>query len=1472
MKIINKIIFSIVCFCVTNAAFAQLPTINEGFESATFPPTTPGNWITMDNGVGTAVRWAEITDITRVYAGLKAAVIDRENVGAGNTSIDWLVTPQITVTANNQLRFFTKQTLVGNNGSTYEIRVSTNPSQTNQAAYTTVQSWTETTLNATYNIYEEKTVSLAAYPTGTQLYIAFVRLNTQPSTATTGDRWLVDDVKVVQQCLDPTILSVGTITPTSAVLTWTANGTPLNYDVEVVQGFTTPFTNIATQVGVANNTSYTGLTPGTVYKYQVRANCGLGNYSAWIGPFNFLTKPYGSICSSPITITSLPFSQTSNTNLYGDEVDVIQGVGLCGAVPATTNYQAGFEVFYSYTPTVSGNITITMNPTGVSSSLFVYNGCGNYPGTCIAGEANENDMQREIYFSAIAGQTYIIVISSSSTPAAGIPYNILIQDFPVNCGSPSITISDVTLNSANFTWSNLGVSSYQVAITPVSALFPTSPSVISTTSFQATGLNEGSYFFWIRTNCGGGLFSPWRRLPFETYCITPQILGDYGYNGTNTTLALSFITQNNSPTTTRKEICILPLQAGVSPFSSTPPLFTTSGQPNNYYATGLEPDIIYNAYVRSDCGVNGLSTWSAPHIIGGFSNNTKCLRGDIDINIRKTLFVSLINHLLGIVNSGGTIISGYNPIELQNLATYISDQNPRIYNFSYSNGTLEFSFSNHPNALRRDVQISGYSSSYGSMTNFDISNYYSSQYFMYKIPVVFANNPIVPVTLTLKHISFCDIPCPAMVGGIYSSGIRNGELEIPYTCGDRLRNFSPNYDTTLYPTATIQWNVLSPTGVLLTTSNLANLQYTFTELGNNTVELIITEPNGCKTKFTEIVPVVSCGSCTSSNPRTQIVKNLFKKLINKLITMSTNEVPDGTSNLEELKNLIPYITDLKPEIYNFTNDQNKKISFSFTNHEENELDVQILYNSALVTVTDINLSNYISSETSTEITTTFSDNTEIASENFVRHVNFCPDEFCVNHIAIVVDESGSIDDYEKAKIKRQLRKFILKQKTLNEDNPNWNMYVSLIGMSDTDTNNRTDHVLYKRVSSSTIGLFNEWLDGPATPTTNNINEGRGYGNRYGLVSHRGVSGGSDFWKSGLDKALLSDVPPKLVIMITDGSETAIPFTNLDNLKTTMAKFNNYSQHVGPLDITKPHLYVVGIDNGFYVYDEQSALRQLPRNEDPNYVPSLKSSSPTSRVTPALALSLKYLLQIPTPDFPINTVNTVNHASSAPDFKTDDYIGYTNFEIFGDPDSSFLSDNMDDVYVSCGSTEDKDPCDDCFSFQPKPGEVYVLNAWVKEELNIQVKNYTSPKIILRFLDFNREAINKPLPITDSEVFFKPIGDIIDGWQRIGGKFTIPKQSTNNPTRQTVYMDFELVNESNSNPVFFDDIRIYPVKGSMKSFVYDPETFKLMSELDENNYATFYEYDNEGGLVRIKKETVKGIKTIQETRSGNFIKVE
>jgi hypothetical protein len=51
------------------------------------------------------------------------------------------------------------------------------------------------------------------------------------------------------------------------------------------------------------------------------------------------------------------------------------------------------------------------------------------------------------------------------------------------------------------------------------------------------------------------------------------------------------------------------------------------------------------------------------------------------------------------------------------------------------------------------------------------------------------------------------------------------------------------------------------------------------------------------------------------------------------------------------------------------------------------------------------------------------------------------------------------------------------------------------------------------------------------------------------------------------------------------------------------------------------------------------------------------------------------------------------------------------------------------------------------------------------------------------------------------------------------------------------------------------------------VYDPISLKLVAELDENNYATFYEYDQEGTLIRTKKETERGVVTITENRQSN-----
>ncbi|SED04676.1 Leucine-rich repeat (LRR) protein [Tenacibaculum sp. MAR_2009_124] len=169
-----------------------------------------------------------------------------------------------------------------------------------------------------------------------------------------------------------------------------------------------------------------------------------------------------------------------------------------------------------------------------------------------------------------------------------------------------------------------------------------------------------------------------------------------------------------------------------------------------------------------------------------------------------------------------------------------------------------------------------------------------------------------------------------------------------------------------------------------------------------------------------------------------------------------------------------------------------------------------------------------------------------------------------------------------------------------------------------------------------------------------------------------------------------------------------------------------------------------------------------------------------------------------------------------------------------------------------------------SFRPVYEKKYMISGWVKEKnvAGIKSSNYTSSAIRLYTVGLASGSLEEPVFIGD----FHPTGDIIDGWQRIEGIFKINSYQSSDQTAVNNLV-IELKNTSADVTSYFDDIRIYPFNGSMKSFVYDDDTKKLMAELDENNYATYYEYDKEGGLVRVKKETKKGIFTIQETRSSN-----
>ncbi|HXU25828.1 MAG TPA: hypothetical protein VN698_01245, partial [Bacteroidia bacterium] len=161
------------------------------------------------------------------------------------------------------------------------------------------------------------------------------------------------------------------------------------------------------------------------------------------------------------------------------------------------------------------------------------------------------------------------------------------------------------------------------------------------------------------------------------------------------------------------------------------------------------------------------------------------------------------------------------------------------------------------------------------------------------------------------------------------------------------------------------------------------------------------------------------------------------------------------------------------------------------------------------------------------------------------------------------------------------------------------------------------------------------------------------------------------------------------------------------------------------------------------------------------------------------------------------------------------------------------------------------CKNCLgTFSPEPGKKYLFTAWVKEESAVPTTTtYTNSMVSIEFPSLGTNTGD-----------FSASGTIIDGWQRIEKTFFIPANA----------LDIEVHLKSTSGNSYYDDVRVFPFDGSVKSYVYDPVSRRLVAELDERNYATLYEYDEEGKLLRIKKETERGVMTIQESKSKSVKK--
>ena len=519
----KKITLLLITLLFSFTGFSQ--ALLQGFETPTTAFGIPANWARFQSGAAGEIWY---TDGTAPRTGTKHAMLLGENLGVGNSAKYYLASPLVTIPLNGQLRFWVKTSQQGDQGGVFKIKVASGASaanQTTEAAYTTtLQAYSESQLSTNIApapiVYEEQVVDFppATFPAGTQVYIAFVSEITQTSPFQ-GDDLFLDDVLVVSRCLEPNTLAAGTVTSSSAVLSW-ANPNPLigaglntcnQWEIEII-----PATQLA-PIGsgiIVNTNPYTATTltvapfapllPLTQYKYYVRSICAFSG-SIWTGPFPFTTAPGPAVCG-------------------GNYVDV---GGIAGNYLNNTTAATGTTTICPVTPGDAVTVTFTAFATEATLDLLrVYNGnsatgtlLGTYSGTLVGA-----NLPGPFTSTDPNGCLTFVFTSDNTVPGAGWLSSVTCAPIPTCTRPNTLTSSAITTTSVTvgFTQpanpSGTTASAWQYIALPCGTAAPTATSTgwlpATSNPFVASGLTSGlCYDIYVRAACSATDLSSWSLLP-----------------------------------------------------------------------------------------------------------------------------------------------------------------------------------------------------------------------------------------------------------------------------------------------------------------------------------------------------------------------------------------------------------------------------------------------------------------------------------------------------------------------------------------------------------------------------------------------------------------------------------------------------------------------------------------------------------------------------------------------------------------------------------------------------------------------------------------------------------------------------------------------------------------------------------------------------------------------------------------------
>lgn len=491
----KKFLLSVLLVC---CAFSGHSQFLENFDDPSVLAPAGPNWA-LPSGIwslfqtGGGASWALNSQQTgSFFTAPNAAFAPNADIGNGNTSESWLVTPAITAPPNAVLRFTAQQLTSQTQGTQLKVMIApATVAIDDTASYSALGTY----FGAMFD-NPEIAVALEVAP-GSSFRIAFVRTFTQSAQTPTGNQWVLDNVRVTENC--PTAAQfTSTSSQNSVTLNWVAQ--PAEWQVHVVpESFTFnpnaagAITTSTNSVVITQTTQPTAgpLQLGSTYKVYVRSLCS-GATGIW-------TQAIVSTIGLPSCGNIFTDSGGTASNYSSNENQVVT---ICPDNPDNTvlatftafETEAQFDALYVY------NGSTTFAPMFASD-----NGPGNVPNG-VPGGYWGNTIPGPFQSTSPDGCLTFLFISDAVVNLSGFVANISCQP-PGTCPKPIALTTVNATDSTTFSWTEVGnANSWEVFVQPCGSPMPTFSSdgmPTSTTSITLTDLTPGTcYEFYVRSLCG----------------------------------------------------------------------------------------------------------------------------------------------------------------------------------------------------------------------------------------------------------------------------------------------------------------------------------------------------------------------------------------------------------------------------------------------------------------------------------------------------------------------------------------------------------------------------------------------------------------------------------------------------------------------------------------------------------------------------------------------------------------------------------------------------------------------------------------------------------------------------------------------------------------------------------------------------------------------------------------------------------